>query len=692
MLEPLINFIQTVKIRRRLFSTLILLSIPILFLGYFMISTQNRAIQFGEKEIIGVDYNFLLIKTLYNMRNILSSQYSSTSAIDSSQLNSIHTDINKMESKYEKVLETKELYTSFLTDKMQMEEKIKLNDSSETQKSILKFIDSILKLNSHIGDTSNLILDPDLDSYYLMDISLIKIPTLFATSTEIENILAKSYQTKNLSDQDKIELFTLHSEINSTLEQMENSFNVAFKYNAKLKTILQTRIENSLKNINLYKNKVYEIANPTNKENDFSKIAIVLGILPDYNQSVFLVYEETINAQRGLLEKRVSNFKIEQYISIALVILVVCLTVIIQYLIVISITNPLLVAVSKFESLSKGNLNNKIEYDGRDEIGQLSHSINHFIEYLKTLIHTISNLTNESNTIFNEITSMTKQLSLSTENQASGAEESAAALEEISSNFNQIANLIEKETSDISEIGAITDEISISTTKATESIHNLGSLIESSAKEVKKGETVIVETVNSMNQIKAAADEISKIILLITEISKQIGLLALNASIEAARAGENGKGFSVVADEISKLSLKTEESVKLIRSLIGSTNASIKEGILNVGTVVDVLKVVIEKINSTNKNAKLVDEEISSQSTNISIISNSHSKLENLSDDIDKSAKEEKLAIRQISENINRIAMETQIISENIGNLREAALKIASVSNELTTTVNVFQL
>ena len=195
-----------------------------------------------------------------------------------------------------------------------------------------------------------------------------------------------------------------------------------------------------------------------------------------------------------------------------------------------------------------------------------------------------------------------------------------------------------------------------------------------------------------MNEIKSAADEIGKIILLITEISKQISLLALNASIEAARAGEHGRGFSVVADEISKLSLKTEDSVKHIRSLISSTNLSIKDGIQNVGNIVDVLKVIIEKINETNKTAQNVNKEISSQSININFISNSHNQLESLSSQIDLSAKEEQIAISQISQSMNRISTETQVISENLNLLKEASVKIVKLSDELAQTIGKFDL
>ena len=79
-----------------------------------------------------------------------------------------------------------------------------------------------------------------------------------------------------------------------------------------------------------------------------------------------------------------------------------------------------------------------------------------------------------------------------------------------------------------------------------------------------------------------------------------------------------------------------------------------------------------EKINETNQKAKLVDEEISSQSENINFISNSHIELEKLSEQIDSSTKEEKIAISQISLSMNQISTETQLITDNINKLKEA--------------------
>ena len=75
-----------------------------------------------------------------------------------------------------------------------------------------------------------------------------------------------------------------------------------------------------------------------------------------------------------------------------------------------------------------------------------------------------------------------------------------------------------------------------------------------------------------INAFGERSKEIGTVASAIQQVAKQTNLLALNAAIEAARAGEYGKGFEVVANEVSKLSYRTSEATKKISDILQRIN------------------------------------------------------------------------------------------------------------------------
>lgn len=133
--------------------------------------------------------------------------------------------------------------------------------------------------------------------------------------------------------------------------------------------------------------------------------------------------------------------------------------------------------------------------------------------------------------------------------------------------------------------------------RSNESLKIVSELVASSTNELK-----------AIQQISDSFNRIQEVMVIINEISDRTNLLALNASIEAARAGEAGRGFSIVATEVSKLADRTNGSVKEIESLIASASYNVSQGNLRnqqTGEVLSRLQNDLQGFQSSLHNFKI---------------------------------------------------------------------------------------
>ena len=154
---------------------------------------------------------------------------------------------------------------------------------------------------------------------------------------------------------------------------------------------------------------------------------------------------------------------------------------------------------------------------------------------------------------------------------------------------------------------------------------------------------VLTEYTNKMNTI----------IETITSIANSTGMLALNASIEAARAGEAGRGFSVVATEISGLASQTKDAT-----------VNITELIKNINTEFNSVKSAIEVVTESNK----VNAE------NTRIVTDSFGSISTGADDVELKTKELREIVKNLEtanadivENIQTISAITEEVSAHAG-------------------------
>lgn len=167
-----------------------------------------------------------------------------------------------------------------------------------------------------------------------------------------------------------------------------------------------------------------------------------------------------------------------------------------------------------------------------------------------------------------EIATSIQTVALGTEGQVSKLKSGVGHIHSISA---QIVRINEHADNMNNNAKDTLDQVSIGTEIVTSMAEQMDKIHESS---------LIVEQM--VNDLSSYSEDIDTYIGLISTIAEQTNLLALNASIEAARAGEQGNGFAVVAEEVRKLALQSNESASDIQTVI----KTIQERIGNVSTKV----------------------------------------------------------------------------------------------------------
>lgn len=159
-----------------------------------------------------------------------------------------------------------------------------------------------------------------------------------------------------------------------------------------------------------------------------------------------------------------------------------------------------------------------------------------------------------------------------------GADQVAAAANEVSSSSQSMAEGSSQQAASIEETSSSMEEMASMTKKNSENATHADTLMKESNGVVAGANKSMTQLTQSMEDISKASEETSKIIKIIDEIAFQTNLLALNAAVEAARAGEAGAGFAVVADEVRNLAMRAADAAKDTAELIDGTVKKVNEG------------------------------------------------------------------------------------------------------------------
>ena len=286
------------------------------------------------------------------------------------------------------------------------------------------------------------------------------------------------------------------------------------------------------------------------------------------------------------------------------------------------------------ERVAQGNL--FPPSSAKKKLSGIFSSMMKMVKHLTQIIATVSRKADEVSTIAQQLFKSSQQLSRS-------ALEKASIIEQISASVNQLKTQTRNNSQNATNASDLAQTTRHSTTKNNEQMQTM---------------------VKAMEAINSSSQNISRIIKVIEEIAFQTNLLALNAAVEAARAGTHGKGFSVVANEVRKLAVRSSEAVQETTALIENSLTTAKEGAHLAHQTAESLQEIIHQIENVTT---LITE-------------------------IAKASQAQAAGIDQIMEDMNQL---NQVIQGNLANAHEGNSMsdlLFKHSKELKTILSYFKL
>lgn len=355
------------------------------------------------------------------------------------------------------------------------------------------------------------------------------------------------------------------------------------------------------------------------------------------------------------------------------------------------VVSPLSKTIDILQDIAEGegNLTKRVKKMSSDEIGELSRWFNKFINNQMSMLDRVkksAKTTKKSVNIVSEITNDVKNGMGLIENTVvsllENSQEQNVVFQDTKNKFSEISASIQEMDSLVLEVSGIVEET-----------NDNASVAQNASKEVignmKDLEITIGETVNSINTLQGYSKKISEVVNVISNISKQTQLLALNASIEAARAGESGKGFSVVAGEISKLASETEEATKSISNFInqvqgqtqstfeyaGEINSKIIKSTTSVKDSMKSFNKINKDINIISDAMKSITQITSTQSESVGDVMNNVStmadRIEQSTESSSNKSEKSLVVVEKILDGIKQLKQATEVLEYSSDNLNE---------------------
>jgi methyl-accepting chemotaxis protein len=615
--------------------------VPLAWVSWAYYTAQSEAIAFSEKELLGVKYNqeiFPVLDLAQQLRRDASSAAATNGSAPAtisdvrSRLQTAQKALDDVNKVLGKELDTGKTYESVQAAFSQVD---KATGVDAVFKAHTDYVESLISLLQTVTDNSNLTLDPDIDSFYLMDAALSRVPDVVENSGKLRGLglaimkagTITAEQQRVLSDSIPIAEFQFRG--------MSSDLAKAYAYNPGLEKLVDSKeaIESGAAFFALARTSVVN-GQVFHAENQ----ARYLELANKTIESEYTLAKRLMTQLGNVITVRVDGIRSKVMVTELILLIGVALATYFFVSFYLISNGGLRLISGHLGEVSTGDLRNiPSEPLGGDEAAKVLSDLQLAYDALHMLIRKVRHSARALHAASGEISAASLELSSRTEAAAANLEEQAAAMEEIGST-----------------VGSTAERAQMASTFASDNAHVAA-----------QGGKVFDEVVGTMREIHESSSKISDIISVIDGIAFQTNILALNAAVEAARAGESGRGFAVVASEVRSLAGRSADAAREIKSLIAASVEKVESGTRVVQQAGKTMNEVVANADQINQFLSEISVACREQAQGVAEVGRAIQEL-------DKGTQQNSALVEETASAADALTQQADVLQDEIANFRVA--------------------